>query len=252
MVDGAGAAEPRRAVLVAGMTLLAGSSARTSTSEAASIRPGDVVLLGDSVFDNASYVSGELDVVTHLRALLPKGWTTYLAAVDGAVAGDVRHQLSRMSREASALVISVGGNDALRREGVLGQPARTVGEGLAHLTDEVERFRQNYQAMLEPVLAHGIPTALCTIYDPRFADPLRRQITVTGLALFNDVITREAFKRRLPVIDLRLVCDEDTDFANPIEPSVTGGRKIAGAIARFVVEHDARSTRSSVFADGGT
>jgi hypothetical protein len=75
---------------------------------------------------------------------------------------------------------------------------------------------------------------------------------MAGLALFNDVITREAFKRRLPVIDLRLVCSEDTDFANPIEPSVTGGRKIAAAIAKFLVGHDPRSTRSYVFADGGT
>jgi hypothetical protein len=159
---------------------------------------------------------------------------------------------SAVSREASSLLISVGGNDALRREGVLGQPARTVGEGLARLADEVERFRQDYQAMLETVLARGLQTALCTIYDPRFQAPLRRQITVAGLALFNDVITREAFKRRLPVIDLRLVCSEDTDFANPIEPSVTGGRKIAAAIAKFLVGHDPRSTRSYVFADGGT
>jgi hypothetical protein len=213
---------------------------------------GYVVLLGDSVFDNASYVSGGPDVVTHLRALLPRGWTADLAAVDGAVTGDVRLQLSRIPRDVGAVVVSVGGNDALRREGVLGQPARTVGEGLARLGGDIERFRQDYQAMLEPVLARGIPTALCTIYDPRFPDPLRRQITVAGLALFNDVITREAFKRRLPVIDLRLVCNEDTDFANPIEPSVTGGRKIASAIARFLVEHDPRSTKSSVFADGAT
>jgi hypothetical protein len=235
------------------MTLsVVSSSARSNASQAASMRPGHVVLLGDSVFDNASYVPGGPDVVTHLRAVLPRGWTADLAAVDGAVAGDVRHQLSRISSEANALVVSVGGNDALRREGVLGQPARTVGEGLARLAGEVEWFRQSYQAMLEPVLARGLPTALCTIYDPRFPDPLRRQITVAGLTLFNDVIMREAFKRRLPVIDLRLVCSEDTDFANPIEPSVTGGRKIAGAIARFLVEHDQRSTRSSVFADGGT
>ena len=34
----------------------------------------------------------------------------------------------------------------------------------------------------------------------------------------------------LPVSDLRLVCDDPADYANPIEPSVRGGGKIARAI----------------------
>jgi hypothetical protein len=39
-----------------------------------------------------------------------------------------------------------------------------------------------------------------------------------------------AFDSRLPVIDLRLVCTEPADYANPIEPSSRGGEKIARAI----------------------
>ncbi len=52
--------------------------------------------------------------------------------------------------------------------------------------------------------------------------------------MFNDVILRVAFEHHLPVIDLRLVCNEPVDYANPIEPSGRGGRKIAGAIARAI------------------
>ena len=47
----------------------------------------------------------------------------------------------------------------------------------------------------------------------------------------HDRITREAFGQGLPLLDLRLVCGEDDDFANPIEPFVQGGAKIAAAIA---------------------
>jgi hypothetical protein len=54
--------------------------------------------------------------------------------------------------------------------------------------------------------------------------------------VFNDCITRAAFSRGLPVIDLRLICDQDEDYANPIEPSVRGGEKIAAAIAGLVIE----------------
>lgn len=80
--------------------------------------------------------------------------------------------------------------------------------------------------MLAGILALRLPVALCTVYDPSFPAPLRRRLAILGLALFNDVIAREAFAHGLPLIDLRLVCAEDADFANPIEPSVAGGEKI--------------------------
>ena len=86
--------------------------------------------------------------------------------------------------------------------------------------------------MVCAILSRNLPTALCTIYDTAVAEPYRT-IVVKALALFNDVITRAAFKHGLDLVDLRLVCDEPADFANPIEPSSAGGQKIASAIARF-------------------
>jgi len=51
--------------------------------------------------------------------------------------------------------------------------------------------------------------------------------------VINDVITREAFSRRFTLIDLRVMFADDADFANPIEPSVKGGMKLARGIHRF-------------------
>ncbi|MFH5923110.1 SGNH/GDSL hydrolase family protein [Roseomonas xinghualingensis] len=213
-------------------------------------RAGHVVLLGDSIFDNKAYVAGGLDVVTQLHARLPDGWRATLGAVDGAVTGDLPRQLSRLSPDATHLVVSIGGNDALRQEGILGEGARTVGEGLARLAALRERFRVDYGAMLDAVSARSLPVALCTIYDPRFPDRARRQLGTVGLTLFNDIITRAAFARGWPLIDLRLLCNEDADFANPIEPSVQGGGKIATEIARMLQGHDPVQRRSEVFAGG--
>ena len=72
-------------------------------------------------------------------------------------------------------------------------------------------------------------------------------VAVTGLTIFNDVITRQAFARGFPLIDLRIVCDEDADYANPIEPSSRGGEKIARVVARLVAEHDFSRRCSEVF-----
>lgn len=207
-----------------------------------------VVLLGDSIFDNGVYVPGHPDVVRQVRARLPEGWRATLCAVDGAVTRDVGRQLARIPRDATYLVVSVGGNDALQRSGVMRQPARLVGEAVAHLATEREGFARDYRAMLEPVVARGLPVALCTIYDARFPDPEEQRLVVTGLSLFNDVITREAFARRLALLDLRLICNEPDDYANPIEPSAKGGDKIAAVIAQ-VVSGNTIFPRSQVFAE---
>ncbi|MBO1076632.1 SGNH/GDSL hydrolase family protein [Roseomonas marmotae] len=209
-----------------------------------------VVLLGDSSLDNRAYVGAAPDVLAHLRGRLPRPWRATLAAVDGAVVGDIQRQLTGLPADATHLLISVGGNDALRQEGLLQEAARSVGEGVARLAELRERFRRDYAAMLGAALARGLPVAVCTIYDPRFPDPRRQRLGLTGLALFNDVIIRAAFERGLPVLDLRLICDEDADFANPIEPSGQGGGKIAAAILRLLLEHDFARRRSEAFTGG--
>jgi hypothetical protein len=195
---------------------------------------GHVVLLGDSIFDNGAYVPGEPDVVRQVQARLPQDWRASLCAADGAVTLDVARQLPRIPRDATHLVVSVGGNDALRRSRVMQQRVFLVADALTQLASEREGFAHDYGAMLEGVMALGLPVALCTIYDARFADPREQRAAVAGLTLFNDVITREAFARRLALVDLRLICNEPDDYANPIEPSAKGGAKIAAVIAQVV------------------
>jgi hypothetical protein len=206
-----------------------------------------VVLLGDSVFDNAAYVGSGPDVVTQLRQRLPSGWRASLRAVDGSVIAGIGQQLARLPEDTSHLVISIGGNDALGYASVLDSPSRSVADSLVRLDAVRTRFQTDYAAMLDAVLRHNLPTALCSIYDPRYPDLARRQVSVTALAVINDLIIRETVRRGLPLLDLRAVCDQDADFANPIEPSVRGGWKIAGAIASLISQHDFARNRTEVF-----
>ncbi len=238
----------RREVLAASVLVLArGVSARAADERPETERfMTHAVLLGDSVFDNGAYVRGSPDVVRQLRALLPGGRATLLA-VDGAVLVDVPRQLAGLPEDATHLVVSAGGNDALRASGVLEGPARSMPEALDRLAAAQDHFRAEYRAMLDAVLACGHPTAICTIYDPRYPDPVRRRLAATALAILNDVVTREAAARSLTLLDLRVLCGEDADFANPIEPSVQGGEKITAAIAAFLREEH-RQARSIIFA----
>jgi lysophospholipase L1-like esterase len=191
-----------------------------------------LILLGDSIFDNGRYVPGEPDVVRQVQAALPDGWQATLLAVDGATTGSLASQLTRLPRDATHLVISMGGNDALGASHILYAQVPNVAEAVRRLGEAQARFAADYEAALERALATGLPTAICTIYDtpPRPEQAIIR----TALALFNDMITRAAFKRGLPLIDLRLLLNEEADYANPIEPSSPGGAKMADAIARLV------------------
>jgi hypothetical protein len=73
-----------------------------------------VVLLGDSIFDNAAYTKGLPDVLTHLRRRLPIGAVATLLAVDGSTTVDVmEQQLPRLPRGVTHAAVSMGGNDAI-------------------------------------------------------------------------------------------------------------------------------------------
>ena len=207
-----------------------------------------VVLLGDSIFDNAAYVGGGPDVVAQLRPVLPAGWSATLCAVDGAVVVDVERQLARLPREATHLVVSVGGNDALAHLDLLNRPARSVADVLNQLADAAAAFEARYRSMLTTVLGRGLPVTVCTIYNGNFPDPLIQRLASTALTVFNDAILRAAIETRSLVIDLRLVCAEAADYANPIEPSVCGGGKIARAVARAVTVRRADARSTEIFA----
>lgn len=208
---------------------------------------GHVVLLGDSIFDNARYVPDRPPVIDQLRKALPHGWFASLLAVDGHITEDVINQLQKLPANASFLVVSAGGNDALGESSILNEPVCTVGDALGLLHEIRNRFRASYRAMLQALSAVRKPVAVCTVYD---AIPGLGPAEQAALASFNEVILREALAAAWPVIDLRLVCDRPADFSHlsPIEPSMVGGAKIARVIAELVTTHDFSESRSTIYA----
>ncbi|HSY41207.1 MAG TPA: GDSL-type esterase/lipase family protein [Polyangia bacterium] len=198
-----------------------------------------VVLLGDSIFDNASYTGGAPDVISHLGAGLPAGWRASLLAVDGSVTDDLREQIEEVPADATDLILSIGGNDALSNIDILGLPVSSTAEALEIFGERASAFRSSYVAALDLLLALGRPTTVCTIYEGNLQPQIAGRARV-ALTFFNDVILRAAFERSVDLIDLRLVCTEASDFANPIEPSGSGGAKIARAIRAALGDREAR------------
>lgn len=199
-----------------------------------------VVLLGDSIVDNAAYTRGEPDVVSHLRRLLPDGWRATSRAVDGATTGSLGAQVDRVPADATHVVVAIGGNDALQNTDLLALRVTSSAEVLQVFADRLRVFETAYRDAIGRVVALGRPTVVCTVYNGAL-EPDQATIARVGLTLFNDVILRSAVELRLDVIELRSICVEPGDYANPIEPSGRGGLKIARAIARAVGAADAQS-----------
>ena len=194
-----------------------------------------LVLVGDSVIDNAAYLAqGEPDVAAQLRERLPR-WDIIQRARDGFVTVDVLEDVARDPLPDEAHVfLSAGGNDALSHLSLLseGEPMTLAG-ALALVRELRERFRSSYASLLDTLGRHRILAA--TIYDPRFTgEEARLQPAAEGgLSAFNDVIQQEAIARRIDVLDLRRIFLSTEDYANPIEPSAAGGAKIAAAVAAW-------------------
>ena len=74
-----------------------------------------------------------------------------------------------------------------------------------------------------------------------------QHMAMAAETIFIDIIMYEVFKRNLPLIDLRVLCDDDQDFANPIEPSCIGGMKIAKAINKIANDHSFENNTSGVY-----
>ena len=193
-----------------------------------------VVLIGDSIFDNAAYTRGGPDVVSQVRALLPHGWEATLLAVDGSTTDHVVGQLGRLPNRATHLVLSVGGNNALRHLAIFEAPSTSIGQSVSVLAQIASDFEKSYRTVIAACLATARPLAVCTIYNGYFDDPSFQRIASAALTFFNDAIIRVAIEHALPVIDLRFVCASADDYANPIEPSSVGGEKIARVIVGLV------------------
>lgn len=199
-----------------------------------------VVLCGDSIFDNAAYVDGAPEVAAQLRALLHPDDAVTLLAVDGSVSEEMAAQFEAISADATHLIVSTGGNDILHHTALLDAKVDTVADALARIREASAGFADAHRRAVELAATLDLPVAFCTIYDANMGP-----LITTALSIFNDAITRNVHRAGVDLIDLRLVCTDAADYANPIEPSVEGGEKIAHAISRYVtaISEPAKNTR---------
>lgn len=205
-----------------------------------------IALMGDSIFDNRMYVKRGYSVIEQFNQMPDTDWKAELLAVDGNVTKNVVTQCQKISAETTHLIISVGGNDALSCLNIFEKPASSVNEVMELLTVIKDQFQSDYKEMIDALIKTNKKLAVCTVYD---TIPGIEKRVLTALALFNEVILKEAFRHKIPVIDLRLIFNNNEDYSSlsPIEPSEIGGEKLVAVILQCLEQHDFSDSKSLIY-----
>lgn len=157
--------------------------------------------------------------------MLSDGDLATLLAVDGDVTAEVEKQLSGFPEDTTHVFLSCGGNDALGSASVLSEKVSTVGEALLRLSQTRKIFRYDYRAIMDRLVKLSDKVTACTVYN---SIPELIASESTAVALFNEVTLEEAVLAGVSLIDLRVICDDNSDYTtvSPIEPSLQVPEKL--------------------------
>lgn len=200
-----------------------------------------VVLFGDSIIDNKTYVShGEFSVLEHLENI--SNYEYIQVAYDGHTTFDVQNKQLHLStiEKPSHIVLSVGGNDLLQNLSYLSNgPMSNVNEAITGIQQHIfEPLEQRFETIIEELSSQRANLLICTVYEgdlgrtDEFKDVLdSSKIMVSSL---NDIVYKTAKKYKADVLELREIFISSDDYANPIEPSHIGGEKLAKSIVEWI------------------
>jgi len=200
-----------------------------------------LVLLGDAL-QNLDLGAGEIESVLVPRPRNP--WKmTVLQSLHSLQRGHVRE----IPEDATHVVISVEGAWAIEASGLLQGGTHTISEALETLATAADEFESILCGMIAAAQETGLPTIVCTLVPARYARPEQHRIFSTALAIFNDRVVRRAVAAGLPIVDLRLVCDEDADYASATLLSRAGVRKAANVVRAALYEVSRSVERTRVY-----
>ena len=198
-----------------------------------------VCLLGDSIIDNKVYVGrNELSVKEHLEAMSESMFNQI--AVDGHTTKDVLNfQLNQLPKISTHKVLSIGGNDLLQQISFLkNKEALTTKEVMEQAVCKLAPIKKRYRTIVEKLSQDNSKLLLCTVYEGNLTDDLfYRDIAFASQAMvsmLNDVIFSTAATFNVDVLELRNIFTTPEDYANPIEPSHFGGKKLASRIIEWI------------------
>jgi len=200
-----------------------------------------LVLLGDAL-QNIELGEGHPE-----DALVPRPRNPWKLTVLQAPEILRKSRVRAIPAQASHIGICVDGGWAIETSGLLQGDAQSVRGTLDALASAADEFESIFARLIAAAKETGLPTIICTLVPARYVDRVQERAAATALAIFNDRILRRAFAARLSIVELRLVCDEDSDYASETLLSHAGVRKVANVARSALYEISREPGRTRVY-----
>ena len=201
----------------------------------------NVYLIGDSIIKNDLYVSKEKSVENHINNLLKSNKSGEIddnlrinvnnLAVDNSVINDIYDQIKFIpedSKDMNVIILSVGGNDILRKYVYM------YNTDFVGLTTLFNKYKQLVERIKSRFPEPDYKLVIMNIYyppDKQMFSPFYPHIKEWNKSIDN-LVNKSNNDIGLIRIDEKITDKED--FVNKIEPSEIGGEKIAREIIQFL------------------
>ena len=179
----------------------------------------NIVLIGDSILNNANYVPSEKSVVDILKTKTQK---VFNFAKDGATIRDCYGQLDKIPTDLNTtdtyVFISAGGNDILNKRGQLDN-------------SEIRKLFNNYMDFIK-ALRVKLGSAKINIFNLYLPANPRYNTYKSSIEQWNQLIKENSSKigEMYNIINVDTLLTTPDDFVYDIEPSEIASQKIANVI----------------------
>jgi hypothetical protein len=176
--------------------------------------PTNIILLGDSILNNTTYVKKE-ETIQELLLDYTKTSKLYYMPKDEAVIADIYDQFANIPADLDNpyFVLSVGGNDILKDD------------------KKVKNVFSKYKKLVKAIQTR-FPASklfLMNVYLPPTITPAQKTAITEWNSLLYDYVT-DPKNNIKSLIAINYKLNQKDDFINDLEPSFQGGKKIVELI----------------------
>lgn len=193
-------------------------SAKKKEKESFNPEKSTFILLGDSILDNKLYVKEENSIENLLK--YKSNGDIFCHAKDNSSINNVYTQIDNISslkeKNLTTIFISVGGNDIL---------AEIENENINKKNFSIDKIFKRYTNLIN-YLKSEFPKASIVIMD-LYYPPEHKYIKYHYIIKeWNDKLYKFGLEKNIPILKISSFINKPEDFANEIEPSITGSQKL--------------------------
>jgi lysophospholipase L1-like esterase len=176
-----------------------------------------LILLGDSVLNNNSYVEKGKAVNELLRQKIDKNTNIVSLAINDSTINSIYPQLEKVNTdlndELTTVFLSVGGNDIIKMR-----------------EKNIDHIFKKYNTLVDAIKTKlpNVKLVLLNIYYPTNRAKSHSMIEKWN---HNMDLKYKRNNKNIHILNLAKLLKEPSDFVYDIEPSITGGEKIANKIS---------------------